>query len=145
MGRKCDRGVWIVKIVNLDEAQLEMVENKLSDFDERYITYKMDGNIQIGIEEDGNVVAGLDACVTAFKILYVSTVFVDEAYRRKGYGKLLMEEMEKRAREMGVNTIRLDTFSWQGKEFYEALNYEVVGSYENDADGYAEYFFVKRI
>lgn len=34
-----------------------------------------------------------------------------EAYRRKGYGKLLMEEMEKRAREMGVNTIRLDTFS----------------------------------
>ena len=121
LGRKCDRGVWIVKIVNLDEAQLEMVENKLSDFDERYITYKMDGNIQIGIEEDGNVVAGLDACVTAFKILYVSTVFVDEAYRRKGYGKLLMEEMEKRAREMGVNTIRLDTFSWQGKEFYEAV------------------------
>ena len=49
LGRKCDRGVWIVKIVNLDEAQLEMVENKLSDFDERYITYKMDGNIQIGI------------------------------------------------------------------------------------------------
>lgn len=105
----------------------------------------MDGSIQIGIEEDGKVIAGLDACITAFKILYVSTVFVDEAYRRKGYGKMLMEEMEKRAKKMGVNVIRLDTFSWQGKEFYESLNYEVVGSYENTIDGYVEYFFLKRI
>ena len=130
-----------MKIIDLNEKQLEIIENKLSTFDETYITYKMDGNIQIGIEEDGKVVAGLDACITAFKILYVSTVFVDEAYRRKGYGKMLIEEMEKRASGMGVNTIRLDTFSWQGKEFYEALNYEVVGSYENSIDGYAEYFF----
>ena len=52
-----------------------------------YITYKMDGNIQIGIEEDHKLIAGLDACVTAFRILYVSTVFVDEQYRRKGYGR----------------------------------------------------------
>ena len=53
--------------------------------------------------------------------------------------------MEKRARGMDVNTIRLDTFSWQGKEFYEALNYEVVGSYESSIDGYTKYFFLKRI
>lgn len=134
-----------MKIIDLNEKQLEIVENKLSAFDETYISYKMDGSIQIGIEEDGKLVAGLDACITAFKILYVSTVFVDEAYRRKGYGKILIEEMERRANEMGVNIIRLDTFSWQGKEFYESLNYEVVGSYENTIDGYAEYFFLKRI
>lgn len=116
----------------------------LNAFDEHFITYKMDGSVQIGIEENGELIAGLDACVTAFKILYVSTVFVDAKYRRRGYGKLLMEEMEKRAKDMGVNTIRLDTFSWQGKEFYEALKYEMVGSYENKVDGYTEYFFVKR-
>lgn len=134
-----------MKLIELNEQQLEAVEDKLGAFDEAHITYKMDGSIRIGIEEDGKLVAGLDACMTAFKILYVSTVFVEEACRRKGYGKILMEEMEKRAREMGANTIRLDTFSWQGKEFYEALNYQVVGSYENESDGYAEYFFLKRI
>ena len=134
-----------MRIVEMNEAQLEALEERLSAFDEQYITYKMEGSIQLGIEEDGKIVAGLDACVTAFKILYVSTVFVEEAYRRKGCGKRLMEEMEKRAREMGVNLIRLDTFSWQGREFYEALGYEVVGSYENPTDGYAEFFFIKRI
>jgi len=134
-----------MKIIDLSEEQLEYVEKKLSSFDEEYITYKMDGSIQIGIEEDGKIVAGLDACMTAFKILYLSTLFVDADYRRKGYGKKLVHEMEKRAKELGANTIRLDTFSWQGKEFYEALGYKMVGSYDNATDGYAEYFFLKRI
>lgn len=134
-----------MRLVDLTETQVACVEEMLNDFDEHFITFKMDGNIQIGIEENGKIIAGLDACVTAFKILYVSTVFVDEKHRRKGYGKLLIEEMEKRAKDMGINTIRLDTFSWQGKDFYEALNYKVVGFYENKIDGYAEYFFVKQL
>ena len=132
-------------ILELNEAQLESIEDRLSAFDETYISYKLDGQIQIGIEEDHKLIAGLDACITAFRILYVSTVCGVEQYRRQGYGRCLIHEMEKRAKEMGVNTIRLDTFSWQGKAFYEALGYTIVGSYENEADGYAEYFFVKYI
>ena len=134
-----------MNIIELNEQQVEQIEEKLTVFDDRFIPQKLEGSIQIGIEEDGKIVAGLDACITTFKILYVSTVFVDEACRRRGLGKRLMEEMEKRAKAMGVNTIRLDTFSWQGKEFYEALGYQVAGSYENTLDGYAEYFFVKRL
>ena len=61
-----------MKIIELNETQVEIIENKLSAFDETYITYKMNGQIQLGIEEDGKLIAGLDACVTCFKILYVS-------------------------------------------------------------------------
>lgn len=134
-----------MKIIDLNDEQLALIEEQLSAYDENYITYKLEGSIQIGIEEDGKVVAGLDACMTAFKILYVSTVFVEEGYRRKGYGRSLIREMEKRAKAMGANTVRLDTFSWQGKEFYEALGYKAVGHYENAEDGYEEYFFLKHI
>ena len=134
-----------MEIIDLNEDQVEDIESRLSSFDENYITYKMDGCIQIGVEDDGKLIAGLDACITAFKILYVSTVFVDEEYRRKGIGALMIREMEKRALAMGVNTIRLDTFNWQGKEFYEALDYQCVGQYDNTEDGYSEYFFLKRL
>ena len=134
-----------MEIIDLNEDQVEDIETRLSLFDENYITYKMDGCIQIGIEEDGRLIAGLDACITAFRILYVSTVFVDQEYRRKGIGARLIHEMEKRAISMGVNTVRLDTFDWQGKEFYEALGYQCVGHYDNTEDGYSEYFFLKRI
>ena len=134
-----------MKIVDLNHEQLETVELAMEAYDDAFMPCKLEGSIQIGIAEDGKIVAGLDACATAFKILYVSTLFVEEAYRRKGYGRRLMEEMESRAKAMGINTIRLDTFSWQGKEFYEALGYEIVGHYENAEDGYAEFFFLKRI
>ena len=132
-------------IIDLNQEQVEDIEERLEDFDESYITYKMDGEIQIGIEDDGKLVAGLNAYITNFKILYVSTVFVDEEYRRKGLGARLMREMEKRAAAMGVNMIRLDTYDWQGKEFYETLGYECVGHYDNKEDGFSEYFYLKKL
>ena len=134
-----------MRIVDLTEEQMEDIETRLSIYDEKHMTSRLDVCIRIGMEEDGKLIAGLDACVTAFRILYVSTVFVDEEYRRKGIGAKLIREMEKRAAVLGVNTIRLDTFNWQGKEFYEALGFECVGHYENAEEGYSEYFFLKRM
>jgi len=134
-----------MEIIDLNKRQVEDIEARLSAFDENYITYKMDGCIRIGVQENGRLIAGLDACITAFRILYLSTLFVDQEYRRKGIGTRLIREMEKRAAAMGVNTVRLDTFNWQGKEFYEALGYQCVGHYDHAEDGYSEYFFLKRI
>ena len=106
-----------MRIIDLNDEQIEEIETRLDTYDENYITYKMNGSIQIGMEDNGKLIAGLDACVTAFKILYVSTVFVDEKYRRKGVGESLIREMEKRALEIGVNTIRLDNVQLAGKRF----------------------------
>ena len=135
-----------MKIVNLTNKQLEDIESRLEDYDKEYTKNDLEGAIRIGIKDDnGNIIAGLDAVVTTFKILYVSTLFVDEKYRRQGIGTQLIKEMELRAKKLGVNTIRLDTFDWQGKDFYKAVGYELVGNYSNVEDGYAEYFFLKRI
>ena len=68
-----------------------------------------------------------------------------EQHGKPFHRKALMAELEQRARAMGANMIRLDTFDWQGKAFYEALGYEIVGSYENRQDGFSEYFFLKRL
>lgn len=135
-----------MRIVNLTNKQLEDIESRLEDYDKEYTKNDLKGAIRIGIKDDnGNIIAGLDAVVTTFKILYVSTLFVDEKYRRQGIGTQLIKEMELRAKKLGVNTIRLDTFDWQGKDFYKAVGYELVGNYSNIEDGYAEYFFLKRI
>ncbi len=133
------------EIIELNEEQSELLEEMLSEYDFSFIKFKMDGNIEIGICDDGELIAGLSAEMTAFRILYVSTVFVKEEYRRKGLGTQLMREMEKRAKELGANMIRLDTFDWQGKDFYEALGYQQVGHYTNEEDGFSEYFFLKKI
>ena len=76
-----------MKFVQLTEEQVEDIEERLDEFDQRHMPPAIEGAVRLGIEEDGRLVAGLDACITTFRILYVSTVFVEEAYRRKGYGR----------------------------------------------------------
>ena len=80
-------------------------------------------------------------CINALKghFFYINsklffTLFIDGTYRRKGYGTRLIHEMEKKAHQLGANMIRLDTFDWQGKEFYKPMGFKIVGSYENKVD-----------
>lgn len=133
------------EITELSDLQLEDIESRLEEYDKKHIKYDMSGSIRIGVFDENNLIAGADASMTAFKILYVSTVFVNENYRGKKIGTLLMKEIEKRAKLLGANMIRLDTFDWQGKDFYPSLGYEEVGSYENKIDGFSEHFFLKRL
>jgi len=133
------------KLIVLTEEQAEYINEQLHAYDKEYIKYRLDGGVQIGIEINGDLVGGLNAYMTAFHILYVDTVFVSEIYRRQGIGRKLIYAMEQRAKELGANMIRLDTFDWQGYEFYKSLGYEEVGHYYNEEDNFHEYFFVKRI
>ena len=134
-----------VKIQDLNDDQIQEIENNLEEYDLKHISFKMEGNIQIGARIGEKLVVGINGCMTAFRILYVSTLYVEEAYRNQGIGRLLVKEMEKRAQKIGANMIRLDTIDWQGKEFYENLGYEQVGHYKIEVDGFSEYFFLKRI
>lgn len=133
------------KLIDLTEEQAEYINKQLYMYDREYITYRLEGSVQIGIEVEENLVGGLNAYMSAFHILYVDTVFVDEKYRRQGIGRKLILEMEQRAKKLGANMIRLDTFDWQGYEFYKHLDYEEAGHYYNEEDNFHEYFFIKRI
>lgn len=135
----------INKFIELSDIELEELEERLDSYDRNFTNYKIDGNIRIGIKKDNKLIAGAYACMTSFRIMYVCTVYVEEDYRNKGYGRALMNEIEVRAKEIGANMIRLDTFDWQGREFYKALNYEEVGYYRSDEDNFSESFFLKRI
>lgn len=133
------------QIIDLSDDQIEMIDRQLLEYDRNYIQYRLEGCINLGYTVEGSLVAGVNAYISAFKILYVDTVFVQEKYRMQGIGRRLIEEVEKRAKELGANTIRLDTFNWQGYHFYKRLGYKEVGHYANEEDGYEEYFFLKRI
>lgn len=133
------------KIIELNDLQLDDIENRLYEYDNEHMSNKVSGSIRIGVVDGDRLIAGADACMTAFRILYVSTVFVDQEYRNKKVGTLLMKEIEGRAKLLGANMIRLDTFNWQGRDFYRSLGFEEVGSYENKTDNFSEHFFLKRL
>ena len=83
----------------------------------------------------GNVVGGLRAIV-AMHWLRVEILFVDEAYRRTGIGSAMLLEAEKTARDMGAKNAALDTFEWQGPDFYAKHGYREAGRIDGYAGGY---------
>lgn len=129
------------EIKDLTSDQVDDIEKRLDEYDNKFLPKPLDGFIQIGAFDNGKLIGGLDACMTSFSILYVSTVFVDEDYRRKGVAKSLMEQLEQRAKELGSDMIRLDTFDWQGRDFYKSIGYKEVGSYETK--DFSEHFYLK--
>ncbi|WP_432665634.1 GNAT family N-acetyltransferase [Wukongibacter baidiensis] len=77
--------------------------------------------------------------------LWISFLWVDDKYRGLGYGKKLLLELEKIAKEKGYKLIRLDTFSFQAPKFYEKLNYKLIAVEDDCPKGHTHYFFNKEI
>src|SRR5690625_3238467 len=96
------------KVSELNDLQVEDIENRLEQYDKNHITYEIPGHIKVGVVNGDKLIAGADACMTAFKILYVSTVFVDADYRNNKVGTMLMKEVEKRA-ELDRKSTRLNS------------------------------------
>ena len=71
-------------------------------------------------------------------------MFVSEKYRSIGFGTKLLGLAEEAAKIEGAKFIRLDTFSWQAKDFYTSLGYEVIGHYKM-SEGVDEYFLLKKL
>ncbi len=134
-----------MNFIDLSQQQVSQLEEALERDDQKHIPVNIPGSVSIGLEQEGQLIAGADGCMTAFHIFYLSTLFVLESYRGQGIGRALMKEVEERAKKLGAKMIRLDTFNWQGKDFYKALGYEEVGRYESKEENFSEYFFLKRI
>ncbi len=133
------------QITGLDRREAAELAKKLEEYDSELFPNPVSRELRIGIRDGGKLVAGATGSMTPFGILYVDTVYVDKGYRHHRLGTLLMQEVEKEARRRGALLIRLDTFSWQGKDFYPALGYEKVGSYDAPEYGFSEYFYLKRL
>jgi GNAT superfamily N-acetyltransferase len=65
------------------------------------------------VEANGAIVAvagwRLVACTTAGRRLYIDDLVTDDATRSAGHGKLLLTELEQRARDAGCTVLDLDS------------------------------------
>lgn len=134
------------EITGLSRQEAADLCRRLEEYDSELFPNPVSKELRIGIRDEGGaLVAGATGSMTPFGILYVDTVFVERSHRHHHLGTLLMQEVEKQARERGAMLIRLDTFSWQGRDFYPTLGYEKVGSYDAPECGFSEFFYLKRL
>lgn len=92
---------------------------------------------------DGQILGGIvgEICWNWLEIHYL---FVDEPFRKSGYGTKLLNEAEKIAKEKQCEFVKLDTLSFQALDFYIKQGYEVYGQIEN-AGRHTHYYMKKDI
>ena len=88
------------------------------------------------VAEKDNKVVGFGALHVMWEDLAeVRTLVVDENSKRQGIGKALLEELEKRAKDIGIKRVFCLTFE---KEFFGANGYKVISDVPVDPETYAE-------
>ena len=136
------------ELIKSSEEVKELIDNTLGDFNKTQVNYnsKMDYlplNFHIQ-DKVGTIVAGINA-FSCWQMLYVSELYVGDAYRREGLGSLLLTKVEQEAKSAGSIISQTDTFDWQAKGFYLKLGYEVFGVIENCPEGHKRYYLKKEL
>jgi GNAT superfamily N-acetyltransferase len=131
------------------DEEKELLDNKLVTFNKSKVPYQQSEDwISISYvlkDEAGQVIAGIIAALHAWKVLYVDIMYVEAGHRGKGYGRLLLEKAEGKAKSLGCYLSYLDTLDFQAKEFYEKMGYSVFGVLEDCPRGHNFYYMQKRL
>jgi GNAT superfamily N-acetyltransferase len=95
-------------------------------------------------DETGEIIGGVLANFWG-DWMYASFVWVDRAFRGKGYATELMTAAEAHAIARGCTGAFLTTFSFQARPLYESLGYRIFGELIDYPKGHSLYHLAKRL
>ena len=93
--------------------------------------------------EDGKLSGGAVGYIL-YESYFLELLWVDDACRLQKVGTSLMKQVEDYVKETKLIGIRLETWDFQAKGFYEKLGYNMYASIEDCPPGTINYFFKKR-
>jgi GNAT superfamily N-acetyltransferase len=95
------------------------------------------------VRNDRGRILGGTILQSYWKETYVELLWLSAQARRQGYGRLLIQEAERRARRRGSRLIHLNTYSFQAPGFYEKLGFRRFGGMAGSPAGASRHFYVK--
>lgn len=132
---------------NISTDNRDYVRNKMIEFNLKHFSDDLKGRYQelkLHLVHDGGAIIGGIVGEFCWNWLEIHYLFVEEEYRKFGYGRALLREAEKMAIERKCDFIKLDTLSFQALDFYLKEGFEIYGSIEN-AGGHTHYYLKKDI
>ncbi|UVI29299.1 GNAT family N-acetyltransferase [Paenibacillus spongiae] len=131
----------------LNQTDKAYVTNKMIAFNFIHFPDELKGRYQeINLflkDARGQIYGGLvgEICWNWLEIQYL---FVESEFRKSGYGKQLLAEAERVAKDKKCEFIKLDTLSFQALDFYKKQGFEVFGTIQN-AGRHTHYYLKKDI
>jgi len=94
-------------------------------------------------DQQGELIGGLYAWTTLRNLIF-EHIWIEERYRRKGLGQMLMREGERIARENGCIASQAYSFSFQVPGFFEKMGYKILGVSKGYPHPVKEFYLIKK-
>lgn len=136
----------MVEFRTASSEEIQYVDNKLEDFnkkikplvqEEEFVVFKHVAKV------DDKIVGGIFGYSSYYKIGYIETLWVDESFRKCGIGSDLLKLIEADFKNFGCENAHLETFDFQGPEFYIKMGYEEFGKLYYSNANLTEFFLKK--
>ena len=130
-----------------EHEDITYVRENLRSFNSQFLSgipFRKPEPVNLILREAGDIIGGLIGNIY-WQCCHVDYLWVDEAYREKKYGTMLMQKIEETAREKGCLFIHLDTLSFQALGFYKKCGYSVFGELDGYPDGIVRYYLKKAL
>lgn len=137
------------EIINCSDNDAEYICDRLVEYNLRQVAKTQPiefVNINKKImDEENHIIAGCIAKMYCWRVIYIDILWVDEKYRKQGFGTKLLKEIERVAEVEKCTLIHLDTFDFQAKDFYLEHGYEVFGTLEGYPENHCRYYLKKKL
>jgi GNAT superfamily N-acetyltransferase len=101
--------------------------------------------VAVYLRDASDVIRGGLVGFLAWNWLSVDLLWVDESLRGQGYGSAILDRAETLARDSGCVAVKLDTFEFQARPFYEKRGYVVFGVLEGYPANTRTYYLQKAL
>jgi len=118
----------------MDALPKEIEEKMEKGLEEHAVSHGIDVNYVpfafILFDEKDEVIGVLDA-FSSYSSIHIRDLWVDKAQRGKGYGRKLLEALERHFKGKGLHNINLITCAYQAPDFYKKCGFKVEFVREN--------------
>ncbi len=121
-----------VKLGNFNKSQRDWFKNK---------AYQVQNKNFYAFDDD-KLIGGAIGYIK-YNWYYLDLLFIEEIYRKNGIGSKLLKQIEDFAKKENLTGVRLETWDFQAKGFYEKNGYKVFGEIKNCPPEITEYHLKK--
>lgn len=116
----------------------EWLKNNISE--DINVTNKVDVNFLAF--DNGKLIGGAIGYIE-YNWYFLDLLYIDEEYRGQSIGTKLIKEIERFSKNEDLTGVRMETWNFQAKGFYEKNGYNVFAQIEDCPPGTVDYFLKK--
>ncbi len=129
-----------MNISKADEADKEKIIEGLRSYNAAFMHSFED--FSLVIKEGEEIIGGIVA-ESMSDLLEIGFLYVNPAFRGKGYAKKLLMSVEEEARKKGIKRVLLNTYSFQAPSFYRKMGYKEILTVDPVFDNFSWHHFEK--